>query len=732
MLFLHRRTRSQPPPYQETRPYIGLKARLSQIWINQYTIVLIVIIIKLALFQLTLNGSLKSTEKYTMSSCQSAESIASQASSMPHYLSTAANKVVEKSMDASVSALIKTIKLVITGVEELIIFALELWIGTFACLATAAVDGTAGAALNATQEVVTFVNDTLDDITDGLETGLDGLSSVINTLGGVANDVKNLFTGDDDNNGKDDLDKVNLQIDALKGLHIPTEINTKLKELQEDLPTYDDLKNKTENLIREPFDLLKNQLNKSLESELQFDAKHIKVPSKHTVEFCKSKPGIPEFFNDVRDSVSLVTRILIIILVIVAVLVCVPLAWREFRNWRWVKQCAAEQAALARNKTLDKMQAIHDASNHMVVKVQNFASNRFKTDEHKTLARWWIDYVLYTPAATLLLIALSGIVMVILQYIILYQVKNAIPAWQDSVEHVTASFTNSIKSEATHWTNSTNDAIIKQQDKINDDMLGWVSIATESVNSTLSTFQKQMNKALKDTFDGTPLYKPISTVVYCVIGTKIDKAEKGLTWVHDNAKVSFPTVDDDFITGGENGTESFDPEKIGQDIADLMGTALTSLIGLYEKTLNLELYISCVLLACWLIVALFGIVYCLVQYRKQQNSIIRSSPPPPPPPPPVIVPEKQQQEPNNTSVQNGKHEIPSFEGNSWQYSEARFQPSFLMSEPPNSPMEGRNIHSIAPGNHDSVFVHMGEKPGNTVTMNESPVRKSVRGGMEVY
>lgn len=588
--------------------YIGLGARLSQVWLNQYTIIIILVLVKILLFKDSLSYALKSAEKHTMSTCESTEDVVSQTMSLPHYMAQSANELVTLGVEHSISALIKTLLLIITGVENLIIFSIEMIIGTYACLITAAINSSAGTAINATESVIDFVNDGLEDIADELEQGMAGLTKVINGAGGVVEDVANLFSG-----GDTEIKDVNISVGKLHNFRIPDSVNEKLTDLRDNLPTYDGVKNSTENLIRSPFEKLKSELNDTLQDKIQFNSKALAVPDKRTAIFCDQNGGIKDFYASLTKSVGLTTRVIIITLIVAALLACIPVAWREIRNWKWINECARRERDLANSPDVnEKIAIIHDATNRGVVVAQDIAAKPLKTAEDRILIKWWVDYIFYAPALAVLLLSLCGFLVVIIQYIILFHVKNALPEFKDNVQRVTGEVVNIVRSEGVNWSKSTNHELNSTEGSINDHVFGWVRTATDSVNDTLTSFQSSMNKTLHDDFENTPLYSPISKVMYCVIGSKLEKATEGLTWVHDNAKVSLPRVNDTYLTDSSTG---LNPQKVANSTSTSMINILQALIDAYEKSLHLELYIAIVLFVLWLFLAILSCLYCLCTRR---------------------------------------------------------------------------------------------------------------------
>lgn len=627
------------------KPYIGLRARLSQIWINNYTIFLILIIVKLVMFRASLSSSLETAEKYTMSSCKSAENMGSSVATMPHYLAIGANSLISKGLNSTRDGLIEMLMLSLTVLEQLLLFVINMLVGTYACLLTVAVNTAANTAINATEAVVHFVDNSLNTVIDGLEDGVQALEKAVNAVGSAFNSIASAFKDDDRNL----ISNVSISLGSLKNLSIPTSINSKLEELRKEVPDYSDVKNATSKVITIPFNMLKTEINDTmLRKAIPFNVSAIYIPPKQEVTFCSTNSGIEDFYNQLQDGISFLSKVFIILLAVLAVLICIPLVYREIKKWAWINQCAEDVKELydvkgqqglpgqtlnpTSTRRVDNIEMIQAASHKWVTRMQLFAAKRFSDLTQKTLAKWWVDYVLYPPALMVLILGLSGTVIVIIQFIIFSQVKASLPAFEKGMDATAEIVLSDVQYDISKWANSTNQEIANTQNDINDNLLGWIHTATGSINDTLGVFSSTMNNELKQIFGDTPLYDGISGVVYCVIGSKVEAIQKGIAWVHKNSQISLPNVTADYILPGalmdENPGIQINASSGNSSVARLTDSAVAlmissmrTLVEVYEKSLLLELKISIILLSIWLFVALCGFLYCYFTYRRVQQNV---------------------------------------------------------------------------------------------------------------
>lgn len=122
-------------------PYLQLKDRISQAWLNKYTILLTLIALKLLLFQQSLNSSLNTSKLYTLESCPTIDSYVSNLVSFPHYIAKSSNFLILKTIEEINEKTLETLGLIVTGTENIIIFALEMIVGTYACVLVSTIDG---------------------------------------------------------------------------------------------------------------------------------------------------------------------------------------------------------------------------------------------------------------------------------------------------------------------------------------------------------------------------------------------------------------------------------------------------------------------------------------------------------------------------------------------------------------------------------------------------------------
>jgi len=102
------------------------------------------------------------------------------------------------------------------------------------------------------------------------------------------------------------------------------------------------------------------------------------------------------------------------------------------------------------------------------------------------------------------------------------------------------------------------------------------------------------------------------------VGLKVAGIEKGLTWVHNNAHVNFPVLDNSTFTltglaqkSGDNSSFLADPSGAA---ADDISEAVLRVTDIIAKAIRQEALISTSILIVWLIIVLSGIITTFVRF----------------------------------------------------------------------------------------------------------------------
>lgn len=608
--------RTTPHTVSNITPYLGLRARLSQVWINRWTVLLILVLVRLLIAIAGLHNDLGSAKSEAMSACTGVESIGSAMSSMPHYLAAGVNDLAGTGIEKAIHGLMSMLLLTVTGIEEIVVFVINTMTSTYMCLITLVVAGSLHVALQVAEDVSNFLNSTLKDIGHDISAGVDDFQGFLSKFeGGLSSILPSGLKPP----------KIDLtgSLDKLNNLQLPATLDQGLTKLNDSIPTFQDVQNFTDNVIRLPFEELKKLLNESL--HFNFNRSLLPVPQKEQLTFCSGKNGISDFFDDLADVANLARRVFIAVLVILAVLVCIPMAYQEVRRWNTMKK----RSELVADNSIDPMDVMYIASRPYTATAGIKAAAPFASTKRQILTRWVIAYATTAPALLVLSLGVTGLLSCLFQYALLKALVREVPALANEVGQFAGLVVGKLENASESWANGTNGAIMDVNNDINHKVFGWVNITTGAINNTLNVFINDTTDVLNRTFGGTVLYGPVTGIFECLVGLKVASFQKGLDWVSDHADVNFPTIPNNTFSLGaaaslagpssSNATESFLASPGSQATNDIEGAVL-KLTNHLENGIRTEAIISTCVLLIWVIILLLGIIRALYVGLRPEKS----------------------------------------------------------------------------------------------------------------
>ena len=555
-----------------------------------------------------LHNDLGSAKSEAMSACTGVEALGSGMASMPHYLAAGVNDLAGTGIEKAVHGLMSMLLLSVTGIEEIVVFVINMMTSTYMCLITLVVAGSLHVALQVAEDVSNFLNSTLKDIGHDISSGVSDFQNALNKMESTALSI--LKPGEVHNPTLD----ITGPLDKLNNLQLPATLDQGLSKLNNSIPTFQDVQNFTDNLIRLPFEELKKVLNESL--HFNFNRSLLPVPQKEQLQFCSGKNGISDFFDDLADIANLARRVFIAVLVILAILVCIPMAYQEIRRWNTMKK----RSELVADKSIDPMDVMYIASRPYTATAGIKAAAPFGSTKKQILTRWVIAYATTAPALLVLALGITGLLSCLFQYALLKALVREVPALAEEVGQIAGLVVGKLENASGSWANGTNDAITDINNDINHKVFGWVNVTTGAINNTLNVFVNDTIDVLNQTFGGTVLYGPVTGIFECLVGLKVASFQKGLDWVSDNANVDFPTIPNNTFSLGaaaslagpsaSNASESFLASP-GSETTNAIEGAVLKVTNHLVNGIRTEAIISTCVLLIWVIILLLGIMRAL-------------------------------------------------------------------------------------------------------------------------
>ncbi|KAI9661551.1 MAG: plasma membrane fusion protein prm1 [Trizodia sp. TS-e1964] len=600
-------------------PYLGLQARLSQIWINRWTVLLFLVLVRTLVAVASLNKDLDHARTEAQSACTGVESMGSAMASMPHYMSQGVNELAASGVEKAVNGFMALLLLSVTGVEEIVVFIINMMTSTYVCLITLVVSGSLHVALKLIEDVSAFLNNTLTSITTDIHAGIDGFQKDINKFTSALNNVPSFF-----GSSSSTVPKLNIDgpLDKLSKLQIPSSLDEGLNKLNSSIPNFDQVHNVTNNLIRIPFESIKKAVNESM--TYKFDRSIFPVPQKKVLTFCSDNNSIGSFFDKLQDIAEVARKVFIAVLTILAILACIPMAYREIRGWRSMRK----RVQLFVGQDRDPLDVVEICTRPYTSQFGLKLASRFKSPRRQALVRWCVAYGTSTPSLFVLSLGAAGLFACLCQYILLKAVEKEAPALINEVGEFAGQVVGILNNASQQWADDSNRAIDATVDKINHDLLGWVDDSTTALNKTLNQFSDLMIGALNITFKDTVLYEPVTGLYECLIGLKVAGIQKAVDWVHDHAHVDFPHVRNDTFSLGaaasisqdsKNASDSFLADPTSQ-ATDKISNIVAKLLSQIGDGIRKEAIISSFVILVWVIIALIGIIRTAFLFSKYDKT----------------------------------------------------------------------------------------------------------------
>jgi hypothetical protein len=588
------------------KPYINSKARLSQIWINRWTVLVLLVLVRCFFASASVLSNLKRARAEALKACTEVESVGSSMASMPHYMAAGVNDMTAVGVEKAVDGLVTVLDLAISGVEEIIIFFIHMMKSTYLCLITLAVRGSLKAVANFGSAASEDMQKTVNELTDGLGDTSKALSDSLSDIKSKIEHIPGLQ--------KLKLPTVDFsdQIEKLKSMDIPRDLLEEFNGMNNSIPTFDEVQDFVDNTVRFPFEQVKKKIHDM--GAFHFDRALLPVPQKEQLDFCTKGSSISDFFEQLLRKILTMRNTVLIVLVVLAVLVCIPLAaWVEVRRNSKIDE--AKAALEKTGLTFEHKDPILQSHPSHLSSWGMWLSQRSEPNSGQNAIRWLFAYATSPPMMFVLTLGTAGMLSCAFQYMLLRSINAAAPKLTSQVADFGGDIMKSLHNSSTSWSTGANEAIQKLDKQFNEEVFGFVNITTSAVNDTLNAFVEKTSTTLDNAFGGTVLHDPVKEVIHCLIGLKIASFQKGLTWVHEHAHVSFPALGNDVFALGPL-SELSNAHSAAELLANTNEKGTDEVTGALKRvadrllySLRYEAVISGVVICCWLLIVTGGAIY---------------------------------------------------------------------------------------------------------------------------
>ncbi|KAI5951593.1 PRM1 [Candida jiufengensis] len=567
------------------RNYLNFAELSTQIYLNQYTILLFLILVKLFMLR---NSLINTISKQIIDN-----SICDEDNVQP--LLDGIHRMIMDNLTKLKYTGIVFIVLIIKTIRELTIFYIDFLLGTYICLLNALVKGTTEVAFDASESVLKALNETIVEATSEIEDGLQGLSSFINDLVTGFNAIKNFFTnGKSADTGKQYERKINITLGNLKNkIVIPGTVLDKIDSAKNiSLNELNDLNNETQTLLETPFNLIIQKLD---QVKLSNSTTNVTIVPINVTEACmKTVYEVQDTQDKLVKIVEVISKYLLIGMILLIIGSILYAFYIESRHWKRTTNFINENNIADEVGFRNQANIYDNPFLYTIVKRMGFNLNENVI--------WMISYMSNKMTMNVLTFGLLGILTVVLQYILINYLSSEISNQIKEMD-----YKNTTSNLTSMYIKSMNTYINTTEYDLNSQLFGEIRETSTKINNTISKFSDNLNTAVSDIFGKSFIASAINTVVYCTIGRKLEKIEEGCTWLNKNLQINLPLISSDL----EN-----DIKNIKFLNSNYFLSKLKSIIEFYYKSLKLELIIALFFLIAWLLQFLIGLVLLFLRQGK--------------------------------------------------------------------------------------------------------------------
>ncbi|KAG8928369.1 plasma membrane fusion protein prm1, partial [Tulasnella sp. 417] len=560
-------------------------------------------------------------KRVLLSSCNSAQTAATVAASLPRYMAEGTNEGIEKAVNNAVDAAKATMIFSLTALEGIIEFVIDIYRSTFLCFLELAVRGTLSVLIGATQEFSNFVTNSLNSLRTSIQGDIASANNVIQSAVSAVNNLIPSFLNVQ-------LSVPTFDIPSLSGLQdvtLPTTIQDSLTQLNSSIPTLDELRQGLDNLIETPFNALKQELNNSF-SQIRFDKSVLPVPATQQLTFCNDLDT--SVVDDLIRDLIKIARIGCFLLLGVAILMIIGNCFVQWYRWKSLKHTldrvreeetttitgAGPMMELSDRNLLSVASSIE---NPFAARVAYLMTRIFRLSPQKNInLRFFFNYIFYAPALACFLIGFFGLISVQLQLIAIQPIQRHYSAQvatqvNNFAQSIADGVNGDMLAQSTAYANSVNTQIDTLQTSVNQGVFGWVNGTIVPLNNTIEAFYQDIQNAVQTVFGGTILETPMQEFIRCLIGTKVEALENAFTFVQENFQVNVPRVEPTVLmlsnSTVQEATTPIALAAVGGENGGDDGGIVGNLVNRYVAALEKERLMFLIFLGLWMIVVFMAI-----------------------------------------------------------------------------------------------------------------------------
>ncbi|KAJ7761301.1 hypothetical protein B0H14DRAFT_3165712 [Mycena olivaceomarginata] len=535
----------------------------------------------------------------------------SASASLPRYIAMSLNRSYSTAINDSLNGARAALDLSVTVIEAVIDFFVNTYRSTFLCFLQLVLQAGVAVLAAAVAEATTVVESAANGIANNIHQTFSAATSAVQSAISAANRVPGI-----------NIPTPNLSppdLSSLQSLTLPTTLQDQLTNLNNQLPTLDELRQIVDNIINTPFSDLKGEINATFAS-LSTDPNLLPVPSMVNIEFCDKfdTSMIDNLSSDLKRVSETGTMLALCAAISIAGTYCLV-------QWGLMRGLTAHLSKIANRWNIGTTPE-GNLSESALLSMSSEISHPLlcllsKWLHLRSSPEWLLYYVFCPPALSCLFTGVCGIIVVQLQILDLHRLRSRYWVGKISVEVVAisnviyTSLNSSITGQSVEYAQTLNSQMDGIQTAVNSGIFGWINTTTTVLNDTIAGAYADIQTAINTAFGGTMLDSPMQNLMQCILGNKVDEIETALTFLQSNLVFDIPRLNSSALLLSQDAIEevvqAIAEAAVGGSAANPAGL-VGNIVEIYEASLKKEQLMYAIFMALWIGVIIMGIGFIIV------------------------------------------------------------------------------------------------------------------------
>ncbi|KAI9091727.1 hypothetical protein DFS34DRAFT_596972 [Phlyctochytrium arcticum] len=623
-----RTSHDEPVDYGNSE-YISVWAKLTRTFATHIVFCLVVLLFSLIMLSQAVKEKGEETKRHLRSGCNGMEVAATAMASIPRYAADGFNKATVKSINMMTKSMANMLSGTVAMLNELVLMVLQSYTSLLFCVLDAIVGAAVGTVSMFAEDITNFINNQLRLIQNALDKSLNVLNGqlqdFIEKLADAIETVAEVF-GAQINNGI--FSPISFpSVSGKLNFQIPLAFVDVLKNLGNDIPSFQSLGNQLGDLISIPFKRLEALIDADLAGlhGISAQTELIKLPvAAARVSFCEDAVDYT-WVDTIVKAFNYTIYVGVGVIAAVALLSILANIWMTlYSHWQFEQSVGRYAKILSEHQGIERLapsskqnyttgrskedrrqiraiarDLMHAAASPALYIFINTVARTLRfSHQGKVRFRWFVDYVSHKPSLLCLSAGIMGLGMIYLQLFLIDSVKEKTSTEvqetvNQSMDKLSVSILSVLYGIADPYVVDTNEFISDVEETANTVLFGWIGEIMGAVNRTMSVFETGFDDVLNSAFATVPpLQNGLRNLVDCILGSKIRTLQQVSEAIATKSHLAFPRINSDALIGfgySEVRSQLVNAQSIMQSASPNTSVTGTARAGLTARSADMPL-----------------------------------------------------------------------------------------------------------------------------------------------